>query len=141
MTSEPQESQFKLALSEEDEDIDDEKEVDLSQQKELLDKIKSKQQQEAEEILTLRAKKYGLFWSHSDSPFLQSQSQLNKVSGSKDLVKLPGEAESLISNAEGESPYEQWFWKMRGEFSRECKRRKRDVLRIFKKKTTKNPVI
>lgn len=58
--SEPQETLFKLALSEDDEDVDDEKVVDASQQNELLEKIKSKQQQEAEEILTSKAKKIRL---------------------------------------------------------------------------------
>lgn len=141
IVEEKEEPLFKLALSEDDDDIDEEKTVDVSQQKELLEKIKMKQQQEDEEIQSSKEKKFGLFWSHKDSPFLQSQSQLNKVGGLEDVVKLPGETDSISLNAEGESPYEQWFWQMRGELSRECKRRKRDVLRIFKKKTNKNPVI
>ena len=35
---------------------------------------------------------------------------------------------------EGETEYEKWFWSVRGEFSRECKRRKRDLMRIMRKK-------
>ena len=33
-----------------------------------------------------------------------------------------------------ESLYEKWFWSMRGDISRECKRRKRDLLRTIRKK-------
>lgn len=135
---------FKLALSEED-DIDYEKEdINAAQQEELLQQIKSKQQeQEHIEMKALKAARFGLFWHHFDSPFLQTQSQLNKVGTFEENAKLPGEEDgNLADNNDDndESPYEKWFWEKRGELSRECKRRKRDVSRIFKKKASKATV-
>lgn len=137
-------SGFKLALSEED-DIDYEKEdINAAQQEELLQQIKEKQQEQAHiEMKALKASQFGLFWHHFDSPFLQTQSQLNKIGAFEDNTRLPGEEEGdLAGNGDDseESPYEKWFWEKRGELSRECKRRKRDVSRIFKKKASKATV-
>ncbi|ODV81956.1 uncharacterized protein CANTADRAFT_24677 [Suhomyces tanzawaensis NRRL Y-17324] len=127
---------FKLALSEEDEDVDEQAQIiDAAEQEALLKQIRDKQQ---EETLLKQSQKYGLFWPHLDSPFLQTQTQLNKIGGVAETIKLPGETEELVIQEGEESAYEQWFWKMRGEFSRECKRRKRDVQRIFKKKSTRS---
>lgn len=135
---------FKLALDEDD--IDQTTNIPTQQQQEeLLNQIHIKQQEETEQILpTTSSTKFGLFWAHFDSPFLQTQSQLNKIGNVDELPHLPGEEDGvnahgiskLISNNE-ETPYEQWFWSKRGELMRECKRRKRDVNRIFKKKNTK----
>jgi len=131
---------FKLALSEDDEDIDEEKVVDTKQQEDLLQQIKKQQE---EEFIKQQAAKFGLFWYHADSHFLQTQTQLSKIA--QDNVKLPGEQdESLAANAleqDRETDYEKWFWSMRGEISRECKRRKRDVNRIFKKKSRKSTIV
>ncbi|KAK6458133.1 putative nucleolar protein required for 60S ribosome biogenesis [Scheffersomyces xylosifermentans] len=127
-------SQFRLALSEDDEDIDNEKVVDAEQQKQLLEQIRKKQEEDA---LRERSTKYGLFWPHSDSPFLQTQSQLAKIGNIGDHIKLPGESDGATVKDGEESAYEKWFWGMRGELSRECKRRRRDVLRVFKKKSSR----
>lgn len=138
------ESGFKLALDEDD--IEDTTNIPTQQQQqELLNQIQLKQQKEQEQTLpSASASKFGLFWAHFDSPFLQTQSQLNKIGNVDELPHLPGEEDGInihginkmISNNE-ETPYEQWFWSKRGELMRECKRRKRDVNRIFKKKNTK----
>lgn len=127
-------SGFKLALSEDDEDVDQlaQKQLeDLAEQQKLLKQIKKKQEAET---LKLQTHKFGLFWPHFDSPFLQTQSQLKKIDSS---VKLPGDEEKAEDkeDKEGESAYEKWFWQQRGELSRECKRRRRDVVRVFNKKS------
>lgn len=138
------ESGFKLALDEDD--IEETTNIPTQQQQqEFLNQIQLKQQEEQEQILpSASTTKFGLFWAHFDSPFLQTQSQLNKIGNVDELPHLPGEEDcinvhginKMISNHE-ETPYEQWFWGKRGELMRECKRRKRDVNRIFKKKNTK----
>ncbi|CAK7900876.1 hypothetical protein CAAN1_22S01970 [[Candida] anglica] len=134
-----EDSTFKLNV-EDDDDIDQEKEVvlDESQQRELLREIELKQQEELQKFQEKRRAQFGLFWTHSDSPFLATQSQLSKIGTADDLVNLPGEddagAGANTADAGEESVYEKWFWDHRGELSRECKRRKRDVVRAFKKK-------
>lgn len=133
-------SGFKLALDEEDEDIDEQKEIDEKKQKELLKQIKKQQE---EEFIKNQSSKYGLFWGHFDSPFLQTQSQVSKFGSGSDAIKLPGESEVIETTTENadESNYEKWFWSKRGEISRECKRRKRDVSRIFRKKSKKSTIV
>lgn len=137
---------FKLSLDD-DEDIEQNESNILSeqQQKDLLKQIKLKQRQDQQDdesvVATSTRNKFGLFWPHFDSPFLQTLSQLNKIGNINENVKLPGD-EDDITVAENnddveENPYEKWFWSKRGELMRECKRRKRDVNRIFKKKNTK----
>lgn len=133
-------SGFKLALSEEDEDVDSDNIIDSSEQARLLEQIKQKQQQLRENGHTVQSKARGLFWPHSDSPFLQSQSQLSKIGALAETVTLLGENEPDIEGREGESPFEKWFWSKRGEIGRECKRRKRDVARAFKKSSRGRPV-
>lgn len=133
-------SGFKLALDENDDDFDEQKQIDIIKQNELLKQI---QKQQEEEFIKQQATKFGLFWSHFDSHFLQTQTQLSKIGSSTDIVKLPGESETILETAENadESNYEKWFWSMRGEISRECKRRKRDVTRIFRKKSKKSTIV
>lgn len=133
-------SGFKLALSEEDEDVDSDHIIDSSEQARLLERIKQKQQQLRENGHAVHSKVQGLFWPHFDSPFLQSQSQLSKVGALAESVTLLGENEPEIEGRDGESPFEKWFWSKRGEIGRECKRRKRDVARAFKKSSRGRPV-
>lgn len=82
----------------------------------------------------------GLFWIHQDSPFLQTQTQLSKLGFLHKTMKLPGDDE-IVNPDDDETPYEQWFWKMRGDITRECKRRKRDVVRTLNKKSARNVTI
>ncbi|KAL6454254.1 NOP8 60S ribosome subunit biogenesis protein NOP8 [Candida maltosa Xu316] len=122
-------TELKLGLDENDEDLDEDKQIDTKQQEELFSSI---QKQREDEIILQRQQKFGLFWPHFESPFLATQSQLSKLG--VDKMKLPGEEEQNEENGEDESLYEKWFWSMRGEISRECKRRRRDVLRSLRKK-------
>lgn len=137
---ETKQSGFKLALAEDDEDFDEQKEIDAKKQNELLKQIRKQQE---EDFIKQQSTKFGLFWSHFDSHFLQTQTQLSKFGTSTDNVKLPGETDTIAPTAENvdESNYEKWFWSMRGEISRECKRRKRDVTRIFRKKSKKSTIV
>lgn len=132
----PQETTFNIGI--EAEDIDETKGIDEEDQKLVLKQLK-KDVPKVEKPVT----KSGLFWFHDDSPFLQTQSQLSRLGYDGEKVKLPGEneGEEVEDGDENETPYEQWFWKMRGEVTRECKRRRRDVLRILKKKTFKSMTI
>ncbi|KAF5208837.1 Nucleolar protein 8 [Clavispora lusitaniae] len=130
-------SGFQLALDEED--IGTENLLDEKERQALLEQIKSKQEQHQQEVSIAAGKrnKYGLFWSHFDSPFLQTQAQLSKIGHTGEHIRLPGEEEDQEIRDEGhgeEDAYERWFWSMRGEIGRECKRRKRDTLRMLKKK-------
>lgn len=137
-----QQSTFKLALSDDDNDIDESKTVQDKQkqqkeQEQLLTQIRQRKQEESSHNLQQqRQNQYGLFWPHFESPFLSTQSQLAKIGNlAESGFNLP-----LLSNVadgdgkEGETGYEKWFWSMRGEFTRECKRRKRDLMRIMRKK-------
>ncbi|KAK6203280.1 putative nucleolar protein required for 60S ribosome biogenesis [Scheffersomyces amazonensis] len=140
---------FKLALSVDDDDIDETKAIDTTSQQELLEQIKAKQEEQLQQQIQQSSRTVGLFWGHFESPFLQSQSQLSKIGNANDHIKLPGENLTEVININGdnvghennqdgeESAYEKWFWNMRGELSRECKRRRRDVLRVFRKKSKK----
>lgn len=126
----PQESTgFKLALSDDD-DIEDT--VDNTEQAKLMEQIKQKQH-ESSGGLSARTKTRGLFWPHRESPFLLSQSQLSKFGALIESVRLLGEDMADLDGREGESQFEKWFWSKRGEVARECKRRKRDVARAFRK--------
>ncbi|EGV64477.1 hypothetical protein CANTEDRAFT_119970 [Yamadazyma tenuis ATCC 10573] len=141
----PQESSgFSLGLAQDD--IDTSKQVDVAEQQQVLKSIKSKQKehhQQQDEVSEPTSSRFGLFWMHTESPFLQTQTQLSKLGYVSEKVKLPGEDDEQIgsTNPEEETPYEKWFWNTRGEVSRECKRRKRDVLRVLKKKSGKNFVV
>lgn len=134
-------SGFKLGLDESDEDIDvEKKQADEEEQRKLAEQIALKQQQqEEEEFEAVRAssKTFGLFWTHFESPFLQTQTQLSKIGHANEKITLPGEENGPSVRDDGhgeEDAYETWFWLMRGEVSRECKRRRRDVLRTLKKR-------
>lgn len=132
-----QDSGFQLGLDEENEDIDEGKLIDEEERQKLLEQIKSKQEQHQQEASISTKRKFGLFWSHFESPFLQTQAQLSKIGHAAEVVHLPGEEEGQEVRDEGhgaEDAYERWFWSMRGEIGRECKRRKRDVMRMLKKK-------
>lgn len=134
---EKKESTFKLGLSEDDEDITENTGFNSQHQEEILEQIKQKQEENA---ISETKNQYGLFWTHFDSPFLQSQSQLSKIGNPEDNIILPGESDTITTQDDEETPYEKWFWKMRGEVSRECKRRRRDVMRIFKKKSNSSTI-
>ncbi|KAF6069776.1 hypothetical protein FOB64_002855 [Candida albicans] len=143
---------FKLGLQDDDEDLDTDKQLDNLKQQELYKKLQKQrqeqqQQQQEEETnnqqLLSSNKKFGLFWCHFDSPFLSTQSQFSKLGGGggNGKIKLPGEEEEEVEGKDDkdqdedeESLYEKWFWSMRGDISRECKRRKRDLLRTIRKK-------
>lgn len=143
---------FKLGLQDDDEDLDTDKQLDNLNQQELYKKLQKQrqeqqQQQQEEETnnqqLLSSNKKFGLFWCHFDSPFLSTQSQFSKLGGGggNGKIKLPGEEEEEVEGKDDkdqdedeESLYEKWFWSMRGDISRECKRRKRDLLRTIRKK-------
>lgn len=128
-----------FSLSIDEEDIDQEKENELNNaehQAQVLKEIELKQREDLQKIQEQRKNQFGLFWTHSNSPFLATQSQLNKIGTAEDVLTLPGEEDGKVE-AEGEgeeNTYEKWFWDQRGELSRECKRRRRDVMRAFKKK-------
>ncbi|ESW97631.1 hypothetical protein KL918_003004 [Ogataea parapolymorpha] len=62
------------------------------------------------------SKKYGLFFSHSKSPFLSAQTQL-----------------ATLKTVEIGEEYDKWFWENRGDLNRYFRRRRRDVLRQAKK--------
>lgn len=128
---------FKLALSDE-EDIEENND-NATDTKVILDSIKSKQETWNATAGTKLNNK-GLFWPHLDSHFLFSQTQFGQL-GLRTEVKLPGEADENTNLTSNETPYETWFWSMRGEVSRECKRLRRDALRSFRKKNRKAPTI
>lgn len=139
---------FALNLDEEDIDEDAQEQAESERQK-LLEQIKLKQKEQKEEAptATTRGTQFGLFWTHFASPFLQTQTQLSKVGHIGETVRLPGEDETLDEQQairdEGhgeEDAYERWFWSVRGEVGRECKRRKRDVMRTFRKKSVRPSV-
>lgn len=134
---------FSLAIDEEDVDLEAQRLAEEEREK-MLEQIKSKQKEQLEEATSIEARgdQFGLFWTHFDSPFLQTQTQLSKIGHVGETIRLPGEEEDqeLEVRDEGhgeEDAYERWFWSMRGEVARECKRRKRDVTRMFKKKSSK----
>ncbi|KAG7807856.1 hypothetical protein KL921_004151 [Ogataea angusta] len=62
------------------------------------------------------SKKYGLFFSHSKSPFMSAQTQL-----------------ATLKTVEIGEEYDKWFWENRGDLNRYFRRRRRDVLRQAKK--------
>ncbi|KAG7666069.1 NOP8 [[Candida] subhashii] len=135
---------FKLALSDDDDDIDVSKQhlIDVQNDIESEKIIKQIQKKQEMEIQRARSNRFGLFWAHLDSPFLATQSQLSKIGSVHDTIKLPGEevdqkAVGDDNDDDEETAFEKWFWSMRGEISRECKRRRRDVLRTMRKKSGK----
>lgn len=117
---------FKLALSDEDEDV--EVEDNEEEQKQLLAQI---QQKLREDHLRLQSHKYGLFWSHFESPFLQTQTQLSKVGAVGEAIKLP---EIEVTSGRDNTGYEEWFYSVRGEVTAECKKKRKDAVRLMRKK-------
>ncbi|ANB13536.1 Nop8p [Sugiyamaella lignohabitans] len=69
-------------------------------------------------LAPLNERARGLFFAHSDSPFLHSQSQVAQ----------------LKSSTFNGAAWEEEFWSKRGEWNRELRRHRRDVLRQLKKK-------
>ncbi|PRT55305.1 60S ribosome subunit biogenesis protein NOP8 [Wickerhamiella sorbophila] len=61
--------------------------------------------------------KFGLFFAHSDSPFLRSQSQASKLFGSFD-----------------HEAWDKLFWEKRGEWNRALRRRRKEVARQMRKR-------
>lgn len=125
-------------------DVDEEKfEQEEKERQLLLQQIKEKQKQQEERFESQAVRrKFGLFWTHSDSPFLQTQTQLSKVGFIGEAFKLPGEedeegGEPAAPEEGQEDAYEKWFWSVRGDMNRECKRRRRDVMRTIKKKSNR----
>lgn len=123
----------------EEDDIDEEK---VNEEEEERQKLQAKfelQKQEYQKLQNARLQQrdFGLFWTHFDSPFLQQQTQLSKIGHAQERVVLPGENADdavITERTEGEDDYEKWFWSMRGEVSRDCKKRKRDAGKTTRKK-------
>ncbi|KAI3403063.2 ALG3 [Candida oxycetoniae] len=131
-----QETTFKLALSDNDEDIDPTKTV-LQQEQEMEQErlVKQIQQQQQKNLIEQqqneRKNQFGLFWPHFESPFLSTQSQLAKIGSVDDEFKFMSvvkgadteiETEPYATNNnkannkandDVESAYEQWFWSVR----------------------------
>lgn len=128
-----------FALAEDD--INEELEEQEKDRALLLEQIKQKQQKEQEYIAPriIQQKKHGLFWSHFESPFLQTQTQLSRIGYVDEAVRLPGEddLEAAPKGEDEKNAYETWFWSMRGEASREGRRRKKELQRRMQKKAPK----
>ncbi|RKP30018.1 hypothetical protein METBISCDRAFT_17240 [Metschnikowia bicuspidata] len=122
----------RLNLQLETDDFDEEQLKEAEKERKALQKqlaVKKKEHQEKVQIVQLR-KSHGLFWMHSDSPFLQQQTQLARLGNPDERIVLPGEsADHMSVQKSDEDDYEKWFWSVRGEYSRECNRRMTDVNR------------
>jgi len=104
---------FKL-IEESDEDID--------QTKKIIAEDVIIPENNITSIITPKLKnRKGLFFPHFDSPFLVAQTQLNKLNTNVNFDE-----------------WEHSFWDKRSEWTKEFKRRKRDVLRQLRKKNAKN---
>lgn len=108
-----EEGTFKL-IEESDDDIDQTK-------KTIADDVVLPDNNIASIIAPRTKNPKGLFFPHFDSPFLVAQTQLNKLNTNVDLEN-----------------WEESFWDKRSEWTKEFKRRKRDVLRQMRKKNAKN---
>ncbi|ODQ78052.1 hypothetical protein BABINDRAFT_29051, partial [Babjeviella inositovora NRRL Y-12698] len=123
-----QSSEFKLINESDNEDIDTTKSV--TEDKELKAQIQAQIQESLSKLTTTRASN-GLFFTHFNSPFLVAQTQISKVgAGAMEMVDDAARV-GTIEN------YDAWFWEQRKEITRECKRRRRDVLRQMNKKRSK----
>lgn len=116
----------------EEDDIDEEKVNEEEEERKKLQEKFELQKQEYQKLQSARLQQrdFGLFWTHFDSPFLQQQTQLSKIGHAQERVVLPGEnADDAVATekTEEEDDYEKWFWSMRGEVSRDCRKRKKDV--------------
>lgn len=111
---------FSLALGEDDDDLDEEAPAPVVSE-ELIRQIKDKQDEVLVELAP--ATKHGLFWSHADSAFMASQSQYAQIGSLGTKQPLPGDGD-----------YEAWFYAQRSEVTAECKRRRRQVQRAFKRR-------
>lgn len=122
----------RLNVQLETDDFDEEQLKEKEKERKALQKqlaVKKKEHQEKVQIVQLR-KSHGLFWMHSDSPFLQQQTQLARLGNPDERILLPGEsADHMSEQKSDEDDYEKWFWSVRGEYSRECNRRMTDVNR------------
>lgn len=123
----------------EEDDIDEEKVNEEEEERKKLQKKLELQKQEYQKLQSARLlqRDFGLFWTHFDSPFMQQQTQLSKIGHAQERVVLPGEnADDAVATekTEEEDDYEKWFWSMRGEVSRDCKKRKKDVGKKTRKK-------
>ncbi|ODV84616.1 hypothetical protein CANARDRAFT_235904 [[Candida] arabinofermentans NRRL YB-2248] len=103
---------FKL-VNDEDEDIDQTKTLEVESAPSLT--VNST----AAIIPVLKERDLGLFFPHFESPFLNTQTQLNKLQTFKIQDKLQ---------------YDEWFFSNRGELNREFRARKRDFHRGSKKR-------
>lgn len=108
-----EEGSFKL-IEESDEDIDQTK-------KTFAEDVVIPENNIASIIAPKQKNRKGLFFPHFDSPFLVAQTQINKLSTNPDFEE-----------------WENSFWDKRSEWTKEFKRRKRDVLRQLRKKNAKN---
>lgn len=70
-------------------------------------------------ILPERRKDVGLFFTHSDSPFLSAQSQLSKLK---------------LINVDKDYGYNKWFWDNRGQLNRLFRRRRREAVKRSRRK-------
>lgn len=113
-------SGFSLALGADDDDLDEEAPAPAVSE-ELIKQIKEKQDEVLMEVAPKA--KHGLFWSHADSAFMASQSQYAQIGSLGTKQPLPGDGD-----------YEAWFYAQRSEVTAECKRRRRQVQRAFKRR-------
>lgn len=107
------EGTFKL-IEESDDDIDQTK-------KTVADDVVISENNIASIIAPKIKNRKGLFFPHFDSPFLVAQTQLNKLDGNINF-----------------EDWEDSFWDKRSEWTKEFKRRKRDIMRQMRKKNAKN---
>lgn len=84
---------------------------------ELKETSKTTRQIDEEHVPRIREPR-GLFFPHFESAFLSAQSQLNKIA----------------NTGFDKTQWEEEFWDKRGEWNRETRRRRRDVVRQLKKK-------
>lgn len=128
-----------LSIELEQADIDEDQQIVDEDERKKLQKqfeLRKKEFQQLVQIAQLKQKDYGLFWTHFDSPFLQQQTQLSRLGQVDEKIVLPGEtAEEMTEAVEGEEDsYEKWFWSMRGQVNRECKTKRKDLLRKQRKR-------
>ncbi|ODV97303.1 hypothetical protein PACTADRAFT_49036 [Pachysolen tannophilus NRRL Y-2460] len=128
--SEKTSSSFKLSV---DSDIEEENDMNyeshnnnngsvtatLLSSKELKEIQKVQNDAKLSLLTSVKKSTHGLFFAHFDSPFLVAQSQLSKLD---------------VGSTHSTENYDEWFYENRGALNREFKRKRRDVLRQYKKK-------
>ncbi|CAN6626428.1 60S ribosome subunit biogenesis protein Nop8p [Trichomonascus vanleenenianus] len=104
-----------LINEDEIEEQENEEEVELP----TVDSIRAeREKKEQDQGIVPRKAPRGLFFAHSDSPFLFAQSQFAR----------------LTCTPFDKTAWEEEFWAKRGEWNRELRRRRREVTRLIRKK-------